>query len=60
MSATKYRHGEWVCLHTDGGCYTGHIRKRKGRWWFFGDVCKDIKGLLSNITIHGRIQRLNA
>ncbi len=38
--------------------YTGHVRKVRGRWWFFGDVCKDIKGRVSVLESKGaRIQR---
>ncbi len=43
----KHIYGEWATLsHPVFGTYTGHIRKRRGRWWFCGDACRDVRVLL--------------
>jgi hypothetical protein len=59
MSAPKYTHGEWVTfMDITRHIYTGHVRKVRGRWWFFGDVCRDIKGRVSVLESKGaKIQR---
>ncbi len=49
-----YSNGQWAVLHDKTRAnYTGHIRKRRGRWWFFGDVCRDIKGPIHRIIKNG-------
>lgn len=30
--------------HPRLGIFSGHFRKRKGRWHFYGDTCYDVKG----------------
>lgn len=54
MSTPKYRHGEWVTAWIpEVGSVSGHMRKRKGRWWFFGDVLRDIKWSPRSIRAKG-------
>jgi len=51
---SDYTNGEWVIFEQPvGGNYTGHIRKRNGRWWFFGDVCRNVKGRVSDLIRKG-------
>jgi hypothetical protein len=39
-----YANGEWVTAWIpEIGTVSGNMRKRKGRWWFFGDVLRDIR-----------------
>lgn len=59
MSAARFEHRERVTfMDITRHIYTGHVRKVRGRWWFFGDVCKDIKGRVSVLESKGaRIQR---
>lgn len=54
----QYHHRQWVILvGYQRGNFTGYIRKHKRRWWFFGDVCRDVKGRVHQLEATGaRIQ----
>ena len=41
------------------GGFTGKMRMRKGRWWFFGDVCKVQWTLASIIKKGGRVWKMS-
>jgi hypothetical protein len=50
----RYRHRQPAMLfHRHFGCFTGHLMKHRGHWYFFGDVCRDIKGRLDSIRKQG-------
>lgn len=45
---------EWVTAWVpEVGTFTGRVRMMRGRWWFFGDVCRDIKWTLAYIKGKG-------
>lgn len=54
MKTDKHINGDWATLnHRTFGTYTGYIRKRKNRWWFCGDICREVKIRLAGAELDG-------
>jgi len=54
----RNRGGEWCVAYMPGtGSVSGILCKRRGRWWFMGDVLRDVKIRVADLKkIGGSIQ----